>query len=170
MFSEGASENRTDNVQPRCGTSGELTAPIPICICSGAGVPYTPTPSYFLGCFDIYDREETLGEELRKYDPNSPADREILILNYSLSRRWRITYRQKFALYKCLEEALRDSDYDFQELFLHDCQKHSSLPDGWDVMDNPRVFFEDIYRLASELWADDLRRAESEDKSTWEYV
>lgn len=27
--------------------------------------PYMPTPSYFLGCFDIYDREHTLGEELK---------------------------------------------------------------------------------------------------------
>ncbi|MBO1542105.1 hypothetical protein [Pseudomonas sp. OA65] len=134
------------------------------------GQPYIPTPAYFLSCFDIYDREETLGEELEKYDPNSPADREILILNYSLSKKWKITYRQKFALYKSLEEALQDSDYDFQALLEHDCQECSSLPNGWDTMDNPRVFFEDIYRLASELWADDLRKAESEDRSTWYYV
>ncbi|WLG93724.1 hypothetical protein [Pseudomonas sp. FP198] len=45
----------------------------------GTRLPYTPTPSYFLGCLDIYDREETLGEELQKYDPNRPIDRKILI-------------------------------------------------------------------------------------------
>ena len=66
------------------------------------GQPYVPTPAYFLGCFDIYDREETLGEELEKFDPNNPVDREVLILNYSLTKRWKITYRQKFLLYKSL--------------------------------------------------------------------
>ncbi|WP_460149642.1 hypothetical protein [Pseudomonas sp. S1_F08] len=104
------------------------------------GQPYVPTPAYFLGCFDIYDREETLGEELEKYDPNSPVDREALILKYSLSKNWKITYRQKFALHKSLEEALRDSGYDFQALLEHDCQECSSLPNGWDTMDNPRIF------------------------------
>lgn len=131
------------------------------------GQPYIPTPAYFLGCFDIYDREETLGEELEKFDPNSPEDREALILNYSLTKRWRITYRQKFLLYKSLEEALLDSSYDFQALLEHDYQACSSLPNGWDTMENPRVFFEDIYKLASKVWADDLRKAEAEDQSTW---
>ncbi|UVL82604.1 hypothetical protein LOY35_20695 [Pseudomonas sp. B21-028] len=132
--------------------------------------PYTPSPAYFLGCFDIYDREETLGEELEKFDPNNPVDREVLIVNYSLTERWRITYRQKYLLYKSLEEALRDSSYDFQALLEHDSQVCSSFPNGWDAMANPRVFFEDIYRLASEIWKDDLRKAETEDKSTWEYI
>ncbi|WLG93725.1 hypothetical protein [Pseudomonas sp. FP198] len=134
------------------------------------GQPYLPTPAYFLGCFDIYDREETLGEELAKFDPNNPTDREILILNYSLSKRWKITHRQKFALYKSLEEALQDGSYDFQALLEHGCQEYSSLPCGWDTMNNPRAFFEDIYRLATTLWADDLKKAETEDQSTWDYI
>ncbi|CAH0303216.1 hypothetical protein [Pseudomonas mediterranea] len=134
------------------------------------GQPYTPSPAYFLGCFDIYDREETLGEELEKFDPNNPADRAVLIVNYSLTERWRITYRQKYLLYKSLEEALRDSSYDFQALLEHDSQVCSSFPNGWDAMANPRVFFEDIYRLASEIWKGDLRKAEAEDRSTWEYI
>jgi hypothetical protein len=129
-----------------------------------------PTPAYFLGCFDIYDREETLGEELEKFDPNDPLDREVLILNYSLSKRWRITYRQKFLLYKSLEDALRDSSYDFQALLEHDSQTCSSFPNGWDTMNSPRVFFEDIYKIATKVWADDLRKAEAEDRSTWDYV
>jgi len=134
------------------------------------GRPYTPSPAYFLGCFDIYDREETLGEELEKLDPNNPADREVLIVNYSLTERWRITYRQRYLLFKSLEEALRDSSYDFQALLEHDSQACSSFPNGWDTMANPRVFFEDIYRLASEIWKDDLRKAEAEDRSTWQYI
>nr|WP_055128491.1 hypothetical protein [Pseudomonas mediterranea] len=137
---------------------------------SGAGLSYVPALSYFLGCFDVYDREETLGVELEKFDPNNPADREVLIVNYSLTERWRIKYRQKYLLYKSLEEALRDSRYDFQALLEHDSQVCSSFPNGWDAMANPRVFFEDIYRLASEIWKDDLRKAEAEDRSTWEYI
>lgn len=134
------------------------------------GQPYVPTPAYFLGCFDIYDREETLGEELEKFDPNNPVDREVLILNYALTKRWKITYRQKFLLYKSLECALQDSSYEFQALLEHDSQTCSSLPNGWDKMNNPRVFFEDIYKFATEVWADDLRKAEAEDRSTWDYV
>ncbi|MGF6151506.1 hypothetical protein [Pseudomonas fluorescens] len=131
----------------------------------GTGKPYLPTPSYFLGCFDIYDREETLGEELEKFDPNNPADREELILKYSLPRKR--TYRQRFLLYKCLEEALQNEDYDFESLLAHDPESYSSFPDGWDEMENPRGFFEDIYRLASEAWKDDLHKASLEDQSTW---
>ncbi|QBZ91194.1 hypothetical protein EPZ47_21625 [Pseudomonas viciae] len=134
----------------------------------GTELPYIPTPSYFLGCFDIYDREETLGEELEKFDPNNAADRELLITNYSL--KGKRSYREKFLLYKCLESALLDEAYDFQALLEHDCQECSSLPNGWDTMENPRIFFEDIYKLASKVWADDLRKAEAEDRSTWYYI
>ncbi|MFW0756593.1 hypothetical protein ACN1C3_17920 [Pseudomonas sp. H11T01] len=133
----------------------------------GTGKPYVPTPSYFLGCFDIYDREETLGEELEKYDPDKPADREILILKYCLSKRWKLPYRQKFLLVECLKEALLDKSYDFQSLLAYDPEEFSSLPPGWDEMENPRVFFEDIFRLASEEWKADLYKASLEDQSTW---
>jgi hypothetical protein len=134
----------------------------------GTELPYIPVPSYFLGCFDIYDREETLGEELNLFDPNDAADREFLIINYSLEGKR--SYREKFLLYKCLELALLDDNYDFQALLEHDSHECSSLPDGWDRMDDPRVFFEDIYRLASEAWKDDISKAEVEDKSTWYYI
>ncbi|WP_448106089.1 hypothetical protein [Pseudomonas azerbaijanoccidentalis] len=131
----------------------------------GAEEPYFPMLSYFLGCFDIYDREETLGGELEKYDPNDPADRETLILKYCLPRKR--TYRQRFLLYKCLEEALQDDNYDFQSLLKYDPEAYSSFPDGWDEMENTRVFFEDIYRLAIVVWKDDLQKASLEDQSMW---
>jgi hypothetical protein len=131
----------------------------------GTGKPYIPTPSYFLGCFDIYDREETLGEELEQYDPNIASDREALILKYCLPRKR--SYRQRFLLYKCLEEALRDKNYDFQSLMKYDPEAYSSFPDGWDEMENTRAFFEDILRLATVEWNDDLQKAAREDQSTW---
>lgn len=131
----------------------------------GTEQPYIPTPSYFLGCFDIYDREETLGVELEKYDPNDPADREELILKYCLSRRR--SYRHRYLLYKCLGESLQDKNYDFQALLGHDPEEHSSLPDGWDEMICPRSFFEEIFRLAAIEWKEDIHRASLEDQTTW---
>ncbi|GID03981.1 hypothetical protein [Pseudomonas sp. 008] len=130
--------------------------------------PYIPTPSYFLGCFDIYDREETLGEELERFDPNDPTDREELILKYCLPRKR--SYRQRFLLYKCLEEALQDKNYDFQSLLKYDPEAYSSFPDGWDEMKDTRAFFEDIFRLATVEWKDDLQKASLEDQSTWTAV
>ncbi|WP_371858258.1 hypothetical protein [Pseudomonas sp. ERMR1:02] len=130
-----------------------------------SGEPYIPTPSYFLGCFDIYDREETLGEELEKFDPNNVEDREVLILKYCLPRKR--SYRQRFLLYKCLEQALQDDDYDFKSLLKYDPESYSSFPDGWDEMENTRAFFEDIFRLATVVWIDDLKKASHEDQSKW---
>lgn len=131
----------------------------------GTEQPYIPTPSYFLGCFDIYDREETLGEELERYDPNNQIDREELILKYCLTNER--SYRHRYLLYKCLEESLQDKSYDFQALLEHDPEEYSSLPDGWDEMNCPRLFFEDIFRLATIQWKDDLHKASLEDQSTW---
>ncbi|PKH23925.1 hypothetical protein BI292_13710 [Pseudomonas sp. 43NM1] len=131
----------------------------------GTGQPYIPTPSYFLGCFDIYDREDTLGQELEKFDPNDPADREELILKYCLVKNR--TYRHRFLLYKCLEKALQDKSYDFQSLFKYDPEAYSTFPCGWDEMENTRVFFEDIYRLATVEWREELRKASLEDQTTW---
>ena len=130
----------------------------------GSGQPYIPTSAYFLGCFNIYDREETLGEELEKYDPNDPTDREILILKHCLIRRR--SYRHRFLLYKCLEEALLDKSYDFQSLLKYDPEACASFPCGWDEMENTRAFFEDIFRLATIEWKDDLHKASLEDQST----
>lgn len=131
----------------------------------GTEQPYVPTPSYFLGCFDIYDREETRGAELEAFNPNDPVDREALILKYCLSGCR--SYRKKFLLYKCLEEALQDKGYDFQLLLTYEPEEYSSFPYGWDEMENTRSFFEHIFQLATVEWSDDLQKASLEDQSTW---
>lgn len=51
-----------------------------------SGTPYRPTSAYFLGGFDIYDREETLGTELETYNLEDPKDRIELIEKYCLNR------------------------------------------------------------------------------------
>jgi hypothetical protein len=49
-------------------------------------VPYNPSLGHFLGGFDIYDREESLGIELSEYDPSCPLDREFLISKFIIKR------------------------------------------------------------------------------------
>lgn len=131
----------------------------------GTSKPYLPTPAYFLCCFDIYDREETLGEELERYDPDIAEDREKLIKEYCMPMKR--SYRQKFLLVRCLAFALQDKDYDFKSLFKYDPEVCSSFPDGWDEMIDSKLFFEDIYRLALIAWADDLAKASLEDRTAW---
>ncbi|MBK5511147.1 hypothetical protein [Pseudomonas sp. TH15] len=131
----------------------------------GDGQPFAPTPSCFLAGVDIYDREETLGVELEKLDPNDPGDRELIILKYCLpSKR---TYRHKFMIFKCLKEALDNVEYDFQVLFEYDPEACSSFPYRWDEMQSARVFFEDVYRLASVEWKDDVEKASLENQLDW---
>jgi len=127
--------------------------------------PYLPTPAYFLCCFDIYDREETLGVELEKYNPNIVVDREKLILKYCMPMNR--SYRQKFLLVECLKRALEDERYDFRSLFQYDPEAYCLFPDGWDEMVDSRVFFEDIYRIAMIEWDAELRKAGLEDQAAW---
>ncbi|MFJ2286330.1 hypothetical protein ACIOUF_08205 [Pseudomonas iridis] len=132
---------------------------------SDTGQPFNPTPAFFLAGVDIYDREETLGERLEKLDPNDSGDRERIILDYCLPTRK--SYRHKYLIYKSLENALNEADYDFESFFKYDPEAYSSFPDGWDEMLSFRVFFEDIFRLATIVWEDDLRKAGLENQLNW---
>lgn len=64
-------------------------------------VPYNPSLGHFLGGFDIYDREESLGVELSAYDPDCPLDREFLISKFIIKRFAGLSYRHKFVLFLC---------------------------------------------------------------------
>ena len=46
--------------------------------------PYTPNISYILGALSIYDLENTVGKELRAYDPNNKQEREKIIRTFIL--------------------------------------------------------------------------------------
>ncbi|MFJ2714391.1 hypothetical protein ACIOZM_26545 [Pseudomonas sp. NPDC087346] len=129
------------------------------------GQLFSPSPAFFLGGIDIYDREETLGVELEKLDPNNACDREVIILKYCLPTYK--TYRHKFYIYKSLKDALADQSYDFASLLKYDPEAYSSFPYGWDEMDDVRAFFEDIFRLAGIVWKYDLERASAEDQDAW---
>ncbi|MBC3778173.1 hypothetical protein [Pseudomonas sp. SWRI99] len=130
-------------------------------------IPYCPRLDHFLGGFDIYDREESLGEELALYDPEYSPDRKILIARYVVKRFSKLSYRHKFVLVGVLKKAL-DGDGDIlAQILQHDPFSHSVLPDGWDEMKSPKAFFEEMYVILSDEWSNELNEAGAEDFSTW---
>jgi hypothetical protein len=129
--------------------------------------PYIPNIESFLGGIEIYDREDTLGEELWLLDPNSAHDRESIIKKYIIPDLRYLSYRHRYTLLESLKAAVQDSNFDFASLFQSKPEEHTSL--AWEApeVESPRVFFEDILRIANETWKDDLAKAEIEDQSTW---
>lgn len=58
-------------------------------------------------------------------------------------------------------------NYNFRSYFEDDPDEYSTM--AWDEtpIDDPRIFFSEIYRLANDTWEEDLRKASLEDQSTW---
>lgn len=128
---------------------------------------FEPDLMWFVGVLDVYDREETKGVELGAYNPNDASDREVLIRKYCLNLPY-LSYRHKLALVENLKEKIKDQNFEFQLLFEIDPCEGASWPRGeWYSLENPRDFFQDLYRLAAEVWEQDLTRASGEDRSTW---
>ena len=115
----------------------------------------------------IYDLEETKGEALWKYDPNDIDEREIIIKNFILKELMYLSYRHRFVLISILQDALNTPDFDFVKEFESNYDEYITI--AWDEteINDPRGFFADIYRLANEVWKDDLQKASLEDPSTW---
>ncbi|WP_371264142.1 MULTISPECIES: hypothetical protein [Pseudomonas] len=129
--------------------------------------PYTPNISHILGALSIYDLEDTVGKELWKYDPNNEKDREKIIISFVLKDLMYLSYRHRFVLMAALRDVLDKPDFDFSKEFESDYDEYITM--AWDEteIDDPRGFFADIYRLANEVWKDDLQKASLEDPSTW---
>lgn len=128
---------------------------------------FVPDLMWFIGGFNVYDREESLGMELEGYDPNDKNDRAELIRKFGLDLDC-LSYRHKFVLLELLAEKLTDKTFDFQSLFEIDAREASSWPRGeWYELENPRDFLQDVYMLAQEVWKEDLLKASLEDRSTW---
>ncbi|RMT60845.1 hypothetical protein ALP29_02006 [Pseudomonas syringae pv. avii] len=134
---------------------------------SSEHIPFDASLRYFVGIFDIYDREESKGEELHAYNPNNQKDREALILRYCLDPYNEFSHRHKYKLMENLAFALNTENFDFSSFFEDDPDEYSTM--AWDETEiaDPRGFFADIYRLANEVWKDDLQKASLEDPSTW---
>ncbi|NCE87991.1 hypothetical protein DK870_26835 [Pseudomonas sp. Q1] len=130
-------------------------------------IPFDPSLKWFIGVFDVYDREQDLGKELDKYNPNEHADREELIKNYALSLDY-LSYRHKYALVEALKCCLSDKHYDFQSLFKIGEGEAASWPRSeWYNLEKPRDFLADAYQFARIIWMEDLQKASLEDPSTW---
>ncbi|QAX84187.1 hypothetical protein C2E19_10070 [Pseudomonas sp. DTU12.3] len=127
---------------------------------------WEPRLSYILASLEIYDREEE-GEVLRHYDPNRPEGRKQIIEKIVLPDLAYLSYRHRFALIEVLKKALDDRGFDFRPQFSSDYDEYITMAWSPDEIDDPRLFFEEIYRLASEAWRDDLYKASLEDQSTW---
>jgi len=129
--------------------------------------PYSPNISHILGALSIYDLEETAEKELRKHDPNNQKDREEIIVSFILKDLMYLSYRHRFVLMSALRDALDNHDFDFSKEFKSDYDEYITM--AWDETEiaDPRGFFADIYRLANEVWRDDLQKASLEDQSTW---
>ncbi|RKS12759.1 hypothetical protein BJ917_6000 [Pseudomonas sp. WPR_5_2] len=128
---------------------------------------FEPDLMWFIGAFNVYDREETRGIELEVYDPNDKKDRAELIGKYSLNLGC-LSYRHKLVLVESLADKLTDKSFDFQRLFEIDEDQASSWPRSeWYELENPREFLQDVYTLAQEFWKEDLLKASLEDRSTW---
>ncbi len=130
-------------------------------------IPFDASLYYFVGIFDIYDQEETKGKELARYDPNNIEDRESLILKYCLAPYNKLSYRHKYKLVENLSLAINTESYNFHSYFEDDPEQYSTM--AWDEtqIDDPRGFFSEIYRLAKDVWKEDLQKASLEDPSTW---
>ncbi|XPV20647.1 hypothetical protein MYA83_09770 [Pseudomonas palleroniana] len=135
--------------------------------CPFMNTPYTPNTSHILGELSIYDIEETVGRELRKYNPNNEKDRKKIIISYILKDLMYLSYRHRFLLMSALRDALDNTEFDFSKEFENDYDEYITM--AWDETEiaDPRGFFADIYRLANEVWKDDLQKASLEDPSTW---
>jgi hypothetical protein len=70
-------------------------------------LPFAPTLSYWLGGVSTFDREETLGAELRVFNPNDTNDREKIIRSYVLARFEGLTYRHRFCCSRFLKAFCR---------------------------------------------------------------
>ncbi|MGH8447969.1 hypothetical protein [Pseudomonas sp.] len=134
---------------------------------SSEHIPFDASLSYFVGIFDIYDREETKGKTLAQFNPNENEDREALILEYCLDPYNKLSYRHRYKLMEELLRALNTENFNFHSYFEDDPEAYSKM--AWDETEiaDPRGFFADIYRLANEAWKDDLQKASLEDPSTW---
>ncbi|MBC2384828.1 hypothetical protein HF257_31075 [Pseudomonas sp. WS 5106] len=135
--------------------------------CPFMKTPYTPNISHILGALSIYDLEDTIGKELWKYDPNNEEHRKTIIVSFILKDLMHLSYRHRLLLISALRNALDNPNFNFSKEFESDYDEYITM--AWDETEiaDPRGFFADIYRLAYEVWKDDLQKASLEDQSTW---
>lgn len=126
----------------------------------GTDIDFNVTPEIFSAAFDIYDREEYLGEELNKFNPNDSSDLEWLFDKYFFNNRHEsvaFSLEHKIYIEKMLREALlKCKDMGFY--LRSEKDDFFYLPFGWHI-ENPRAFFVQAYRGIIKNWAEELGRS-----------
>lgn len=119
---------------------------------------FKPSLAFFLGEFDIYDREESRGGYLNGFDPNDRKQVRFLLeqLFFNGARVKSLTSEHKKVLFERLLDALGEPGYDFKSVFELNQDHCFCLPFDWEINDY-RLFFEECYRLAVDHWGDELR-------------
>ncbi|WP_204127763.1 hypothetical protein [Pseudomonas ogarae] len=132
-------------------------------------LPYEPTIDMFLAGLETEYNDREFKDELLRLDPNSKVDRVKIIKKYIIKGQEYLSYKHKFLLFKKLEGALANKDYDFSSAFEYDYEADEPSPSPWSASEiyTPRSFFEDIFNVANDIWRADISRAASEDLSTW---
>lgn len=123
--------------------------------------PYRPNLAYFIGCFNICHRSHDVSDELSKYNPNDPVDRDLVVRRYCLESSSGENFRHRRAQFDLLEAALSDPNFDFSHIWEEDEVQHFEWewPSGWPEFDDPRSFFQAIRDTAKEVWCEDLMRS-----------
>lgn len=123
-------------------------------------IDFTITPAYFLGDFNIYDREESLGEYLNKFNPNN-SEELCLVLEekfFNGGRVLELSLEHKLELLRVLANALAQKEYDFASVIDNQDDEYFYLPYSWAIK-NPRNFFETIYSQMYKHWSKDFIKA-----------
>ncbi|CAM4100218.1 Dehydrogenase [Comamonas aquatilis] len=116
-------------------------------------IEFQASPAMILGPFDVYDREESLGQDLNAYDPNDNAQLRLLFERHLLTalanKGWTAAHRA--ALTQALAATLQDPQYPFVALLEDDEEHGFYLPSNWNIQ-APRQFFHQAYLTLLEHW------------------
>jgi len=120
-------------------------------------IDFIITPAYFLGDFNVYDREESLGEYLGRFNPNDFEDLSLILDEkfFNGGRVLHLSLEHKYELLRVLGNALAQKEYNFTSI-INNQDDYFYLPHSW-VIEDPRSFFETIYLQMYKYWNEDLK-------------
>ncbi|MEL4272105.1 hypothetical protein [Shewanella xiamenensis] len=122
-------------------------------------IPFYPNPGWFLGAFNCYDREETLGEILNRYDPLDPAQLQALYDAYvfdEYGEQLGFTSAHRAAIATNLIAALSEIKHDFAAyLAIDESEEEWCFPSVW-AFPRPRYSFEQAYLALLRHWGVEL--------------
>lgn len=122
-------------------------------------IPFHPNPGWFLGAFNCYDREETLGEILNRYDPLDPAQLQALYDAYvfdEFGEQLGFTSVHRAAIATNLIAALSETKHDFAAyLAIDESEEEWCFPSVW-AFPRPRYSFEQAYLALLRHWGVEL--------------